>query len=195
MDRLWTPWRYSYITGGEKAAGKSGVPPSLSAWPGDLGCVFCNMIGSVDYAVSQGTPAGDAEAAAGILERGPEAFLVLNAYPYNNGHVMAVPYQHQSSLAALPWSAAVELLALSRRAERALRSVYRPDGLNLGMNLGESAGAGVAEHLHLHAVPRWSGDTNYMTVLGETRILPEMLADSWGRLRAALLQDPSYETI
>ena len=130
------------------------------------------------------------EAAAGILERGASCYMVLNAFPYNNGHLMVVPYQHEASLAALPLETADELMQLTRRAERVLRAVYRPDGLNLGLNLGASAGAGVAEHLHLHAVPRWAGDTNFMSVLAETRILPEQLADSWQRLRVALAAAP-----
>jgi ATP adenylyltransferase len=189
MDRLWTPWRYAYVTGAENHHPKRGVPPSLAAWPGDLHCVFCNMIAAVDYAIAHGTPPADAEAATYILERGPTCFLVLNAFPYNSGHLMVVPYQHESSLAALPLPTAAELLSLTRRSERVLRSVYSPGGLNLGLNLGESAGAGVAHHLHLHAVPRWSGDTNFMSVLAETRILPEILSDSWTRLRAALAAD------
>lgn len=190
MDRLWTPWRYGYISGGESGSGKPGVPSELAAWPGDLGCVFCNMIAAVEYSISQGMSMELAERAAGLLLRGPEAFLVMNAYPYNSGHIMAVPYRHEASLAALPWSTAMEMMRLTRRAETALRLTYRPDGLNLGLNLGESAGAGVAHHLHLHAVPRWSGDTNYMTVLGETRILPEMLDETWQRLRSTLADLP-----
>jgi ATP adenylyltransferase len=102
---------------------------------------------------------------------------------------MVVPYQHKSSLTALPLEAAEELMRLARRAERVLRKVYTPDGLNLGLNLGKAAGAGVAEHLHLHAVPRWEGDTNFMSVLAETRILPEQLDETWRRLREALAQD------
>lgn len=189
MDRLWTPWRYAYVTGAEKRTPRRGVPESLASWPGDLHCVFCNLIAAVDYAIANGTPREEAEAATYILERGQSCFLVLNAYPYNGGHLMVVPYRHQSSLAELPLNEADELLRLARRAERVLRSVYRPDGLNLGMNLGEAAGAGVAEHLHLHAVPRWSGDNNFMSVLAETRILPEMLEESWRRIRQGLTMD------
>ncbi len=199
MDRLWTPWRYAYVTrkpaesldGTASAETRPGVPQALAAWPGeDRRCVFCNMIAAVDYAVAHGTPAAEAEAAAGILERGKTGFLVLNAFPYNSGHLMAVPYRHESSLAALPLAEATELLLLARRAESALRQVYHPDGINLGINLGEAAGAGVAHHLHIHGVPRWSGDTNFMTVVAETRVLPEMLADAATRLRAALVALP-----
>jgi ATP adenylyltransferase len=189
MDRLWTPWRYAYVTGAETGTPKRGVPAALSAWPGDLHCVFCNMIAAVDYAIANGMPPEEAESAAHILERGERNFMVLNAYPYNGGHLMVVPYRHQDSLAALPREDADELLTMARRAERVLRAVYRPDGLNLGMNLGQAAGAGVAEHLHLHAVPRWSGDNNFMSVLAETRVLPEMLAESWRRIRAGLADD------
>jgi ATP adenylyltransferase len=189
MDHLWTPWRYAYVTGQEKSKAQRGVPEALAAWPGDLGCVFCNMIAAVDYAVAQGMPAEKAEEAAHILERRERCFVVLNAYPYNGGHLMVVPYQHQDSLAGLPLETADELLRLARRSERVLREVYRPAGMNMGLNLGEAAGAGVAEHLHLHAVPRWAGDNNYMSVLAETRILPEMLEESWRRLRAALAED------
>jgi ATP adenylyltransferase len=189
MDRLWTPWRYAYVTGADREASRRGVPEALAAWPGDHGCVFCNMIAAVDFATAEGMAPEEAEAAAYILERGQSCFLVLNAYPYNSGHLMVVPYVHKDSLAELPLETAGEMLRLSRRVERVLRSVYRPQGLNLGINLGESAGAGVADHLHLHAVPRWSGDNNYMAVLAETRVLPEMLEQTWRKLREALAND------
>jgi ATP adenylyltransferase len=189
MDQLWTPWRYAYIR--EKVhESRRGVPEALAAWPDDHGCVFCNLLAATDYAMEHGMARDEAEAAGGILERGQRCFLMLNAFPYNNGHLMVVPYRHEASLAALPVEAAGELMLETRRAERALRTVYAPGGLNLGLNLGESAGAGIAEHLHLHAVPRWAGDTNFMTVVGETRVLPEMLAESWRRLREALAADP-----
>jgi ATP adenylyltransferase len=190
MDRLWTPWRYAYVTGGEKHLTRRGVPEALEAWPGDHDCVFCNQIAAVDWAIAHGMAADAAEKAAWILERGPSTYTVLNAYPYNGGHLMAVPYEHGASLAALPSATAAELMRMGRRAETVLRTVYHPDGLNLGLNLGESAGAGVAHHLHLHVVPRWAGDTNFMTVVAETRILPERLEDSWQRLRAALATTP-----
>lgn len=186
MDRLWTPWRYAYVTGGDKHVRRRGVPEALEAWPGDHDCVFCNQLAAVDWAIEHGMAREAAEHAAWILERGRTCYLVLNAFPYNGGHLMIVPYEHQASLAALPEETAQELMQLARRSETVLRQVYNPDGLNLGLNLGESAGAGVAHHLHLHAVPRWTGDTNFMTVVGETRILPEMLDDSWKRIRAAL---------
>lgn len=185
MDQLWTPWRYAYISG-KSDEPRRGVPKALAGWPGDRGCVFCNLLAATDYAIEHGMPRDEAEAAGRILERGPLCFIVLNAFPYNNGHLMVVPYLHEASLAALPEDVALDMMLATRRAERALRKVYHPHGLNLGINLGESAGAGIAAHMHLHAVPRWSGDTNFMTVIGETRILPEMLAESWARLREAL---------
>jgi ATP adenylyltransferase len=186
-ERLWTPWRHAYVTGDRKKE-RPGVPEALAAWPGDKHCVFCNMIAAVDYAIENGMAQEQAEQAVWILERGKTAYLVLNAFPYNSGHLMAVPYEHCDSLAALPLETAEELIRLGRRAERALRKVYEPHGINLGLNLGEAAGAGIAQHLHMHAVPRWSGDNNYMAVLAETRILPEMLHDTWSRLREALGQ-------
>ena len=189
MDRLWTPWRYAYVTGQDKGMPKRGVPQALAGWPGELNCVFCNMLAAVEYAVASGMPQQEADAATYILERGTSCFMVLNAFPYNSGHLMVVPYVHESSLVALPAETAGELMTMARRAERILREVYRPAGLNLGLNLGEAAGAGVADHLHLHAVPRWSGDTNFMSVLAETRVLPEMLGESYTRLLAALAAD------
>ncbi|MES2390633.1 MAG: HIT domain-containing protein [Acidobacteriota bacterium] len=190
MEHLWTPWRYGYVVGDEKKELRRGVPAALAAWPGDHNCVFCNMIAAVDYAIAQGMDAAEAEAAAYILSREKTCFLVLNAFPYNSGHLMVVPYKHEASLAALPLEVAEEMMREARRAERVLRKAYTPDGLNMGLNLGEPAGAGVADHLHLHAVPRWTGDTNFMNVVSDTRVLPETLANSWKRLRAALAVDP-----
>ncbi len=189
MDRLWTPWRYAYVTGQDKGRTKRGVPTALAAWPGELHCVFCNMLAAAAYAVEQGMPQEEADAAIYLLKRGKTCFLVLNAFPYNSGHLMAVPYAHESSLAALPEETSTELMTLARQTERVLRKVYKPAGLNFGMNLGEAAGAGVADHLHLHAVPRWAGDTNFMSVLAETRVLAEMLGDTYKRLREALAEE------
>ena len=191
MDQLWTPWRYAYVTKKVEGA-RRGVPEALAAWPGDFGCVFCNLLASTEYAIEHGMSREEAEKASGILERRGRTFLMLNAFPYNSGHLMILPYRHEATLAGLPEEEALDLMIAARRAERALRSVYRPDGLNLGLNLGESAGAGIAEHLHLHAVPRWAGDTNFMTVVGETRVLPELLVESWRRLRAALADDEHH---
>ncbi len=185
MDHLWTPWRYAYITDTDPTMRK-GVPRELAAWTGDLGCVFCNMIAASDYAIEHGMSIDDAERTAGIVLRGRQAFICLNRYPYNAGHVMVVPYEHQGSLAALEPATARELMELTQATERALQQVYGPDGINMGLNLGRAAGAGVAHHLHLHALPRWFGDTNSMTVISETRVLPEDLATTWQRLRQAL---------
>lgn len=185
MDRLWTPWRYSYVSRADRDERK-GVPPALSAWPGDLGCVFCNMIASVEFAETAGTPTAVVEEAAYIVHRGELCFICLNAFPYSTGHVLVVPYRHTDSLAALDSSAAAEMMMLARAVERTLRTVYRPDGLNFGLNLGEAAGAGVANHIHLHGLPRWSGDTNFMTAVAETRVLPETLETTWARIRPVL---------
>jgi ATP adenylyltransferase len=191
MDRLWTPWRYSYITGSDPKA-RSGVPAALNAWPPagaeseDKRCVFCNMIAAVDYAIAHGMARETAERAAYIVHRGLHCFVCLNAYPYTTGHVMIVPYQHLDSLAALPPAAAQELIELAQRAETGLREAFKPDGINMGLNLGEAAGAGIADHIHLHALPRWIGDTNFMTVTAETRVLPETLDVTWSKLRSNL---------
>jgi ATP adenylyltransferase len=184
MDHLWTPWRYAYVTD-ERSDARKGVPEELNAWPGDKGCVFCNLIAAVDYAIAHGMSVDDAERAAGVVHRGRLNYVCLNRYPYNSGHIMVVPYIHMSSLAALEPETAHELIDLGQHAERALQSVYHPHGFNMGLNLGKAAGAGVAEHLHLHALPRWTGDTNFMTVVAETRVLPEDLGITWQRLRDA----------
>jgi ATP adenylyltransferase len=193
MERLWTPWRFDYVSRVEGPS-RAGVPAALSAWlesrearklPG-RDCVFCNIISAVDHAIAQGMPADEAEQAARILLRGPLCFLCLNAYPYATGHVLIVPYRHVDSLAALEPEAAQEMMALAQRVESMLRSVYNPAGMNFGLNLGEAGGAGIAGHIHMHALPRWIGDTNFMTVTADTRVLPETLETTWLRLRKAL---------
>jgi ATP adenylyltransferase len=184
VDYLWTPWRYTYVTEGDKKK-RAGIPEELSAWPGDKGCVFCNMIAAADYAVEHGMDRRAAERAAGIVLRAKSNFICVNRFPYTSGHIMVVPYEHQASLAALPQETAREMMDLAQRAERAQTEVYRPDGFNFGLNLGKSAGAGVAGHVHLHALPRWTGDTNFLTVVGETRILPEDFFVTWERMRKA----------
>ena len=186
MDRLWTPWRYSYITREDREA-RTGVPAALAAWPPteaeDKHCIFCNMIAAVDYAIDQGMPRDEAEQAVHIVYRGLHCFVCLNAYPYSTGHVMILPYAHLASLAAVPTETVYELISLTQRAEIALREVYKPGGLNMGLNLGEAAGAGIADHIHMHVLPRWVGDTNFMTVTAETRVLPEPLDVTWAKLR------------
>ncbi len=184
MDHLWSPWRFAYVTAAENAA-RPGVPASLDAWPGDHGCVFCNLVASVDYAIAHGIGRDRAEAAGGIVHRGEHCFICLNAFPYTSGHVMAMPYAHLDRLAALPAQTAHELMDLTQRTEQVLERVYAPQGLNFGINIGKAAGAGVQGHLHIHAMPRWVGDTSFMTSVAETRVLPEDLPTTWQRLRDA----------
>jgi ATP adenylyltransferase len=160
MDYLWTPWRYAYIT----TAAKNHASES---------CIFCEL-----------PKLPDAEAR--IVHRGQHCYVVLNTFPYTSGHVMIVPFAHVDELHKLPEAAAHELMALSQKMEHVLRQVYSPDGINVGMNIGRAAGAGVAGHVHMHVLPRWVGDTNFMTVTGETRVLPETLGVTYDRIRAAL---------
>ncbi len=161
MDYLWSPWRYRYLAGQVKREG----------------CVFCNMVAEQN------------DEANLIVYRGQANFIVLNRFPYTSGHLMVVPYSHVSELSAIDDAAAGEMMTLVRRAEKRLREVYRPNGLNIGMNIGESAGAGIAAHIHMHVVPRWHGDANFMTTIGETRILPEELGVTWKRVHDALALD------
>ena len=182
MDYLWTPWRYAYLVD-DDPAGRKGVPAALAAWPGDCHCVFCNLLGSTRFAVEHGGSPVEADRAANIVLRAEHCFVVLNAYPYSSGHLMIVPYAHEAMLAHLDPAAAQEMMALAQRSDAVLRQVYEPHGTNLGMNLGKAAGAGVEEHLHLHVLPRWMGDANFMTVIAETRVLPETLNVTWQRLR------------
>jgi ATP adenylyltransferase len=187
MDFLWTPWRYSYVTTVDTTA-RPGVPACLSAWPGNLDCVFCNLIACTDYAINQGMAPAEAEAACGLILRGKHCFICLNAFPYTTGHVMVLPYTHLDRLAKMSSEAAHEMIDLAQRTERVLERLYRPHGLNFGLNLGQAAGAGVATHLHLHALPRWTGDTNFMTTIAESRILPETLEITWKRMRQAFAE-------
>ncbi|MCU0292901.1 MAG: HIT domain-containing protein [Thermoanaerobaculaceae bacterium] len=136
------------------------------------GCVLCQAAG------------GDAETLT--LCRGPRAFALLNRFPYTSGHAMVAPFEHVADFAALDPATMADLMDVAQRVVRALERVYKPHGFNLGINLGESAGAGIADHLHLHIVPRWRGDTNFMSVAGEVRVLPEDLPETWARLRGAL---------
>ena len=172
MDYLWTPWRYKYVTSNNRSA-----PNPLEEAPEAAPrCVFCH--------IPEATEAE--ERRRGLVFRGKYCFICLNAFPYTAGHVMVVPYQHLDELQKLPAEAAFEMIALGQRLEGVLRQLYEPDGLNLGMNLGEAAGAGVAGHIHLHVLPRWIGDGNFLSVVGETRVLPETLDITWQRLRDAL---------
>jgi ATP adenylyltransferase len=187
MDFLWTPWRFAYVTTADSVA-RPGVPASLAAWPGDHHCVFCNLMASIDYAIAHGMKPEEAEAAGGLVYRGKHCFICLNAFPYTSGHVMVMPYAHLDRLAVLPAPTAHELIELSQRAEQALERLYHPQGFNFGLNLGQAAGAGVQGHLHLHALPRWAGDTNFMTTVAETRILPEDLETTWKRMKEAFAE-------
>lgn len=157
MDHIWSPWRYQYVT---KAAPSGG-------------CVFCAKMAATD----------DAEAL--IVHRAAHNFVVLNLYPYTNGHVMVVPYEHVDSLVAATHEATAEMMELVRRTESILRVLYNPPGINIGMNLGACAGAGVAGHIHMHVLPRWPGDANFMSVIGETRVHIEDLAITCARMRQA----------
>ena len=158
MDYLWTPWRYAYVSTAEKVTS----------------CVFCDA-----------ARAGDDEKVH-IVYRGQHCFVILNAFPYTPGHVMIVPYEHLDELRKLPAEAAHEMMDLCQRMETVLRELYRPDGINLGMNIGKAAGAGIAGHIHMHVLPRWVADANFVSVIGETRILPETLEETWKRMTAAL---------
>ncbi len=195
MDRLWTPWRYHYVTGsdvpgkdGRHPDPRKGVPEALNAWPGDdRKCVFCNLIGAVEWGSGEAMGPEAAERAGHVVARLESCFICLNAFPYSSGHVLIVPYQHTASLAELPAATAEEIIRTAQRLETVLRNVYSPDGINLGVNLGQAAGAGVANHVHMHELPRWVGDTNFMTVTAETRVLPETLDITWERLRKSWL--------
>lgn len=158
MDYLWTPWRYAYVTAGPKITG----------------CIFCDL-----------PQIGD-DVKARIVHRGEHCYIVLNTYPYTPGHVMVVPFAHLDELQKLPGESAHEMMQLSQKMERVLRQLYAPDGINLGMNIGKAAGAGVAGHIHMHVLPRWVADANFVSVVGETRVLPESLEITYGRIRAAL---------
>jgi ATP adenylyltransferase len=160
VDHLFSPWRYAYVTSPKT----------------DDVCALCR-IGSAD-------PTSDESAF--VIARGRHHFVVLNIYPYNTGHLMIVPYRHVPRLADLGDEILSEMALTAARAEAALSEVYRPEGINIGMNLGKCAGAGIADHLHLHVVPRWAADTNFITVAGETRVLPEDLLETWRRLRGRI---------
>jgi ATP adenylyltransferase len=142
------------------------------------GCIFCTK------------PAEADEAAALVLYRGAHAFILLNAFPYNNGHLMVAPYRHTADMESLTPEESGELMELSRLCLTVLRRAFSPDGFNLGMNLGRVAGAGIADHLHLHVVPRWNGDTNFMPVVADTRVLPDSLQNTYTKLRVALADNP-----
>ena len=161
MERLWAPWRMAYIDN-----------PQAGAKP--AGCIFCDK-----------PPQGD-DAANWIVYRGQTGFVILNAYPYNNGHLMVVPYRHLSRLADLTPEENAEMMGLAALLTQVLDDLMHPDGYNVGMNLGGVAGAGIADHLHLHVVPRWNGDTNFMPVLADVKVMPETLDQVYHKITAAL---------
>ena len=156
MDYLFTPWRYAYIT--------------AATAPGD--CLFCTLLQRKN------------DEQALIVHRAEYCFVVLNAFPYTSGHAMVVPYDHVDELTKLSQPAAKEMMELTQKLEGVLRELYRPDGVNLGMNIGKAAGAGVAGHIHMHILPRWFGDVNFMSAVGETRVLPEDLPTTYKKLRS-----------
>jgi ATP adenylyltransferase len=158
MDYLWTPWRYAYITSADRAPG----------------CIFCEK------------PAEHNDRKNLIVHRAEHCFVILNAFPYTSGHVMIVPYAHFDQLDKLPREAAHELIDLSQRLESLLRRIYNAEGINLGMNIGKCAGAGVAGHVHMHVLPRWTADANFVSVVGETRVLPEMLDATYEKITNGL---------
>jgi ATP adenylyltransferase len=158
MDYLWTPWRYRYVADTSK----------------DERCIFCDALAAND------------DARTLILLRGEKNFVILNRYPYTSGHVMVVPYAHVADFASAEPDTLSEMMRMAQRVQMALGKTYRPHGYNLGMNLGSAAGAGVTGHLHLHILPRWAGDANFMTVVGETRVEPEDLATTFERMHRAL---------
>jgi ATP adenylyltransferase len=157
LDRLWTPWRSQYV-----ASGGSNTDD----------CVFCEL---------QRDPAKDEQNF--VLHRAAKTYVVLNLYPYATGHLLVVPYAHLPDLDAIEKATSDEMMDLSKRCQTILRKVYRPDGFNLGINLGTVAGAGVVNHLHIHVLPRWAGDTNFMTTVGDTRVMPEDLRTTFQKLR------------
>jgi ATP adenylyltransferase len=159
MDLLWSPWRYEYITGDAAKESAEG------------GCVFCRILES---------PAEDSEKF--ILYRAGHCFVILNVYPYITGHLMVVPYSHLANFDELSTAESNELTDLTKRCQTILREVYNPHGFNIGINLGKAAGAGVAGHLHQHILPRWTGDSNFMTTVGQTRTIPEALQVTYDRL-------------
>jgi ATP adenylyltransferase len=158
VDYVWSPWRYHYIRA--NADGEHLRD----------GCVFCRAASSGD------------DAAALVVARGESVYVILNLFPYTSGHLMVVPYAHVASLDDLGEAALAEMMSLVTRSQKALDALYRPDGYNIGMNLGKAAGAGIEQHLHMHVVPRWVGDANFISVVGETRVIPEDLGTTYEKL-------------
>src|ERR1041384_132848 len=162
MDHLWSPWRMTYL--------RQHSPDQTGS---DQGCIFCVK------------PREDRDAENLIVQRGRNAFVILNLYPYNNGHLMIVPYAHAPSLEQLDTPTLTEIMLLTNQGLTALRTLYNPHAFNLGVNIGAAAGAGIAEHVHMHVVPRWAGDTNYMTTVAGARVIPEDLQETYRRVHQA----------
>jgi ATP adenylyltransferase len=162
VEHLYTPWRMAYLRGENKK-------PTVD-------CIFCAKAAASDTAREQQEY---------IVARSKFVFVTLNLYPYNNGHLMIVPYEHVPSPENLSAEALTDLMLTTNRALATLRQVYSPQAFNVGANLGMAAGAGIADHFHLHVVPRWSGDTNYMTIVADTRVIPDLLEETWRKLREA----------
>lgn len=157
MDYLWSPWRFQYISEADKKTDQ---------------CVFCRAV------------AQNRDEEHFIFYRGVMNFLILNLYPYTTGHLLIVPYRHVATLAEAGKEELHEMIELAQRCQVALAEIYKPDGFNLGINLGRAAGAGVADHFHMHVLPRWTGDANFMSVVGETRVIPEDLTATYKKLKA-----------
>ena len=157
MKQLWSPWRMKYIENNEK----------------EEGCVFCNALAKSDSIDNL------------IVHRGQLAFVILNKYPYTSGHIMVAPFTHQASLEELDSVARAEIMELVSKCITVLKAIYKPQAFNIGANIGAAAGAGVLGHVHLHIVPRWTGDTNFMSTIGEVRVLPESLEETYQRFKTA----------
>lgn len=155
MDQLWAPWRMSYIKNVDKV---------------DEGCIFCTK------------PQQHEDRANHILYRGTTSYIIMNLYPYNNGHLMVIPYQHTSDMLDLPAATAAEMWSLLSVSKRALSETIHPDAFNIGMNIGRTAGAGIDQHVHMHIVPRWNGDTNFMPVIGKTKIISQGIDETYSQL-------------
>ena len=170
MDQIWSPWRYHYVSQVPSTANEGTENPTAAH-----ACFFC-----------QAAQEPDADAQHLVVYRAEKCFAILNRYPYSTGHVMVAPHAHVATLEEAETATLEEMMRLAQQVEKALRATYRPEGINLGFNIGQCAGAGVAGHIHLHALPRWFGDTSFMTTVGETRVLPEDLPATFGKLRSAL---------
>lgn len=160
MERLWSPWRMEYLQGGEKFEG----------------CVFCHKLKESDDKKNL------------VVYRGKYAAILMNLFPYNNGHLMVLPYEHVPTTEMLHSETLLEMMELVNVSMTVLQKVMNPDGFNVGINIGKAAGAGIAEHVHVHVVPRWDGDTNFLQTCAQTRVIPELLPDTYGKLLDAVVE-------